>query len=108
DSRRGPGRDSVACASIRRAWAGVPASAQRPGTRRKGGVQSQINRRSCRRSPIDHLAELLGAEDFAGVQAAVDPEQGLSFLRPRARLRVAEAVDGAEAPRDFLVVRQLP
>ena len=36
---------------------------------------------------VDHLAELLRAERFGGVQAAVDPDDRLAFLRERARLR---------------------
>ena len=36
---------------------------------------------------IDGLGQLLRAEDFGRVQAAVDPHHRLAFLRERARLR---------------------
>ena len=56
---------------------------------------------------IDHLAELLRAEHFGGVEAAVDPDDGLSLLRERARLRVRQPLGVREARRDLLVARQL-
>ena len=52
---------------------------------------------------IDGLDQLLRAEHFGGVQAAVDPDHGLAFARERARLVVGEALGQREAARDVLV-----
>ena len=46
---------------------------------------------------VDHLAELLRAERLGGVQAAVDPDNGLAVLRQRARLLVGQALGQREA-----------
>ena len=35
---------------------------------------------------VDPFHQLLRAHRFAGVQAAIDPDDGLAFLRERARL----------------------
>ena len=46
---------------------------------------------------VDHLAELLRAERLGGVQAAVDPDDRLAFLRQRARLLVGQPLGVARA-----------
>ena len=39
---------------------------------------------------VDGLDQLVGAEHFGGVQAAVDPDDRLAFLRERVRLIVGQ------------------
>ncbi len=56
---------------------------------------------------IDHLAELLRAERFRRVQAAVDPHDGLAFFRERARLGFGQPVRQRELSRDVLVAREV-
>ena len=55
---------------------------------------------------IDRLGQLLRAEHFGGVQAAVDPHHGLAVAGQRARLVVGEALGQREAARDVLVLRR--
>ena len=54
------------------------------------------------RELVDGLDQLLRAEHFGGVQAAVDPDHRLAFLGQRARLIVGEALGratgGARSP----------
>ena len=56
---------------------------------------------------VDHLAELLRAERFGGVQAAVDPDDGLALFRERAGLVVGQALGEREPARDLLVAREV-
>ena len=56
---------------------------------------------------VDGLDELLGAEHLGGVQAAVDPDHGLAFLRQRARLLVGQALGLGQPARDLAVAVQL-
>ena len=46
--------------------------------------------------PVDRLDQLLRAEHFGRVQAAVDPDDRLAFLRELARLVVGEPVGQRE------------
>ncbi len=57
---------------------------------------------------VDHLAELLRAEHFAGVQPAVDPDHGLAFARERLRLLVGEPLGEGEPARDLPDSAQVP
>ena len=52
---------------------------------------------------IDHLEQLLRAEHFARVQAAVDPDDRLAFLRERLRLRVGQALRRCESCDEMLL-----
>jgi hypothetical protein len=56
---------------------------------------------------VDHLAQLLGAEHFAGVQPAIDPHHGLAVARERARLIVGEVLRQREPPRRVLDPREV-
>ena len=56
---------------------------------------------------VDRLHQLLRAEHFRGVQAAVDPHDRLAFRGERARLIVGQPFGQRELPRDLLVARQL-
>ena len=53
-----------------------------------------------------HLAELLRADRFRGVQAPVDPHNGLALLRQSPRLFVRESLCMGESRRDVLIVRE--
>ena len=55
---------------------------------------------------VDHLAELLRAEHFVGVQAAVDPDDGLALARERAGLLVGEPLSQRETARDLAILRE--
>ena len=55
---------------------------------------------------VHHLAELLCADDFGGVESAVDPHDCLAFLRECARLRIGESLRVREARRDVLEARE--
>ena len=48
---------------------------------------------------VDRLDQLLRAEHFGGVQAAVDPDDRLAFLRQRARLIVGQPFGDARGVR---------
>ena len=52
---------------------------------------------------VDHLAELLGAERFTGMQPAVNPDDGLPVLGERARLCIRQVLGQRESPRDVFV-----
>ena len=56
---------------------------------------------------VDHLAELLRAEHFAGVQPAVDPDHRLAVARERARLIVGQVLGQREPPRRVLDPREV-
>ena len=56
---------------------------------------------------VDGLDQLLRAEHFGGVQAAVDPDHRLAFLGERARRVVGEALGLRQAARDLLVAIEL-
>ncbi len=56
---------------------------------------------------VDGLDQLLGAEHLGGVQAAVDPDHGLAFLRERTRLVVGQALGVGQPPGDLAVAVQL-
>ena len=56
---------------------------------------------------VDHLHQLMRAQNFAGVQSAVDPHHGLAFVSQRAGLIVRESFGECELARDFLVSRQM-
>ena len=55
----------------------------------------------------DHLPhefhELLGAEDLGGVEAAVDPDDGLALGGERAGFVLGDALGMRQPPRDLLV-----
>ena len=51
--------------------------------------------------------EGLGGDDFVGVQAAIDPDDGLAFGGEGVRLIVGEAFGAGEALGDFFVARQV-
>ena len=53
--------------------------------------------------PVDRFDQLLRAEHFGRVQAAVDPDDGLAVLRELARLLVGEAVGERQPAVDVLV-----
>ena len=56
---------------------------------------------------IDGLHQLLRAEHFGGVQAAVDPHHRLAVARELPRLVVGEALGQREAAGDVLVLLQV-
>ena len=56
---------------------------------------------------IDGLDQLMRADDFGRVQAAVDPDDRLAFLRQRARLLLGEAAGAVQLLRDLLVAIEL-
>ncbi len=56
---------------------------------------------------VDHLAQLLRAERFGGVQAAVNPDHGLAFLREGARLFIGQVFGQRQATRDLFVAREV-
>ena len=56
---------------------------------------------------VDGFDQLLRAQHFAGVQAAVDPDHGLAFLGQRLGLVVGQALGLREPARDLLVAFQL-
>jgi len=45
---------------------------------------------------VDRFHQLLCAQHFGGVQAAVDPDHGFAFFRQRARLLVGQALSGGQ------------
>ena len=55
---------------------------------------------------IDQLHQLVRAQYFARVQAAVDPDHRLAFMRQRMRLIVGEPFGERQLARDFLVMGQ--
>ena len=56
---------------------------------------------------IDGLDQLVRADDLGRVQAAVDPDDRLAFLRQRPRLLLAEAAGLVQLLRDLLVAIEL-
>ncbi len=56
---------------------------------------------------VDGLDQLLRAEHLGGVQAAVDPDHRLAFLRQRPRLVVGQALGLRQPPRDLAVTVEL-
>ena len=56
---------------------------------------------------IDGLDQLMGADDFRRVQAAVEPDDRLSFFRQCARLRLVDAPGPVQLLRDLLVAIEL-
>ena len=55
---------------------------------------------------VDRLDQLLRAEHFGGVQAAVDPDDGLAVLRELPRLIVGEAVGERQLAVHLLELRE--
>ena len=56
---------------------------------------------------VDGLDQLVRADHFGGVQAAVDPDHRLAFLGQRARLLVGHAAGAVQLLRDLLVAIEL-
>ena len=56
---------------------------------------------------IDGLDQLMRADDFRRVQAAVDPDDRLAFFRQCARLRLVDAPGPVQLLRDLLVAIEL-
>ncbi len=56
---------------------------------------------------VDHLAELLRAEHFGGVQPAVDPDDGLALARQRSRRVVRESLGEREPHGDLPVALEI-
>ena len=57
---------------------------------------------------VDPFHDLLRADGLGGVQAAIDPDDGLALFGQRARLLLADAFGEGELARDLLVLRQIP
>ena len=58
-----------------------------------------------RHQPPGELGRVLRAGHFGGVQAAVDPDDDLAFLRQRSRLGLADAARQRQPARDLLIPR---
>ena len=56
---------------------------------------------------VDRLDQLVRADHFGRVQAAVDPDDRLAFLRQRARLLLGHAARAVQLLRDLLVAIEL-
>ncbi len=55
----------------------------------------------------DEFHQLLRAQNFRGMQTAIDPNHRLAFMRQRARFVVGEPFGERQLARDFLVMLQL-
>ena len=57
---------------------------------------------------IDELHQLLGPEDFGGVEAPVDPDDRLTLLGELAGFALRDIGSQRQAPRDLLVPVEVP